>query len=51
MTTLDAVPYSGGHWIRELTTFYSSTRQYISLNQQILELECARTHEHPRRLP
>ena len=43
VTTLDAVPYSGGHWFHELTTFYSSkkrneaneiqgTRQYISLN-------------------
>ena len=41
VTTLDAIPYSGGHCFRELTTFYSSkkrneakkgTRRYISLN-------------------
>ena len=27
VTTLDAVPYSGGHCFRELTTFYSSKKR------------------------
>ena len=32
VTTLDAVPYSSGHWFRELTTFYSSKKRNEAKN-------------------
>ena len=32
VTILDAVPYSGGHWFREFTTFYSSKKRNEAKN-------------------
>ena len=46
VTTLDAVPYSGGHWFRELTTFYSSKKRNEAKNtryETIYFLERKRT--------